>query len=134
MFVSSLTAFIFSKKRLRFCMLPNATSCAKIGYKKVNPHMTNPVNAIVINESDNVATAMADLFEGEVGRFMSEGRIMEISVVESIPQYHKFAIRHILRSEMILKYGEIIGQATCDISAGSHVHVHNMASPGRSDI
>jgi altronate dehydratase small subunit len=96
--------------------------------------MVNPVNAILINEADDVATALAELFEGEVGRYVSRGKIREILIVESIPQYHKFAIRNILRNEKVRKYGEVIGQATFDICAGAHVHVHNIASPGRNEI
>ncbi len=35
----------------------------------------------------------------------------------------------------VIKYGEIIGRATCDIDVGDHVHVHNVESQrGRGDL
>ncbi len=39
---------------------------------------------------------------------------------------HKYAVRHIGSGEDIIKYGNPIGHALCDIEAGEHVHVHNM--------
>jgi altronate hydrolase len=41
---------------------------------------------------------------------------------------HKLALCDIARGEPILKYGQIIGFASTDIRAGSHVHVHNVAA------
>jgi altronate dehydratase small subunit len=96
--------------------------------------MTSPVNSIVINGTDNVATAMEELFQGDVGRYLSKGVFTEIMIVETIPQYHKYAIRNIQKSENVRKYGEVIGQATRNIGAGAHVHVHNISSPGRNHI
>ena len=39
---------------------------------------------------------------------------------------HKHALRDIATGENIIKYGNPIGHATCDIKAGEHVHTHNM--------
>ena len=41
---------------------------------------------------------------------------------------HKYAVREIKRGENVIKYGMPIGHATCDIKAGEHVHVHNVAT------
>jgi hypothetical protein len=41
---------------------------------------------------------------------------------------HKVARRAISAGELIVKYGAVIGVATEPIAAGSHVHVHNIAS------
>ena len=38
---------------------------------------------------------------------------------------HKYAIRDIKCGENIIKYGNPIGHAICDIKAGEHVHTHN---------
>lgn len=32
------------------------------------------------------------------------------------------------RGDQVVEYGEVIGQATADIAAGAHVHVHNITS------
>ena len=39
---------------------------------------------------------------------------------------HKYALRDICEGENIIKYGQPIGHATCDIKAGEHVHTHNV--------
>ena len=39
---------------------------------------------------------------------------------------HKYAIREIKKGENIIKYGNPIGHAVCDIKCGEHVHSHNM--------
>ena len=39
---------------------------------------------------------------------------------------HKYAIRDIKENENIIKYGNPIGHAVCDIKKGEHVHSHNM--------
>ena len=39
---------------------------------------------------------------------------------------HKYALRDIKAGENIIKYGNPIGHATCDIKAGEHVHTHNV--------
>ena len=39
---------------------------------------------------------------------------------------HKYALRDIAEGEDIIKYGNPIGHATCDIKKGEHVHTHNV--------
>lgn len=39
---------------------------------------------------------------------------------------HKYARRAITKGENVIKYGNPIGHATCDIAAGEHVHTHNV--------
>ena len=39
---------------------------------------------------------------------------------------HKYALRDIKCGEDIIKYGNPIGHATCDIKCGEHVHTHNV--------
>lgn len=38
---------------------------------------------------------------------------------------HKYALKDIKEGENIIKYGNPIGHATCDIKKGEHVHTHN---------
>lgn len=38
---------------------------------------------------------------------------------------HKYALRDIKEGENIIKYGNPIGHATCEIKKGEHVHTHN---------
>ena len=39
---------------------------------------------------------------------------------------HKYALRDITEGENIIKYGNPIGHAICDIKKGEHVHTHNI--------
>ena len=41
---------------------------------------------------------------------------------------HKYAVCAIKAGEDVIKYGQPIGHATCDIAAGEHVHSHNLAT------
>ncbi|WP_370582785.1 UxaA family hydrolase [Paracoccus sp. NBH48] len=43
------------------------------------------------------------------------------------PAGHKIARADIARGAAVVKYGQVIGYATCDIVAGDHVHSHNLA-------
>jgi altronate dehydratase small subunit len=95
--------------------------------------MTDQINAILIHEMDDVATAIAELNRGERAKYRARGGIVEILISETIPQYHKFAVRDIRKAEEVRKYGEVIGKALSDIRRGDHVHVHNIESPGRSE-
>ncbi len=90
--------------------------------------------AIVMEESDNVATVVEPIdAPGEVVVEAAGGRIT-VRISDNIPFGHKFAIRDIPEGSFILKYGEPIGVARIDIKAGQHVHVHNLESKrGRGD-
>ncbi len=93
------------------------------------------IDAIVLREKDNVATSLRDLESGEDALVGTLDRTQRFPVREKIPYGHKFAIRNILKGEDILKYGEVMGRATCDIPSGKHVHVHNVESlRGRGDL
>ena len=80
------------------------------------------LDALKITEKDSVAVALRPLRRGD--------RIAvgcgEVEILDAIPVYHKFAVEGIPAGEKILKYGECIGVAMDDISAGAHVHVHNV--------
>ncbi len=94
----------------------------------------NQFNSIMIRESDNVATALVELLQGDVGRYLFQGRIAEVAIVETIPQYHKYAVRNIREKEQVRKYGEVIGLAVDSIAMGAHVHEHNIISPGGNEV
>ncbi|WP_022705573.1 UxaA family hydrolase [Pseudorhodobacter ferrugineus] len=80
--------------------------------------MTNQPS-IRLHPEDNVDIALADL---AVGTEVSGYR-----VAEPVLRGHKIANRAIAAGQNILRYGQIIGAATCDIAQGAHVHVQNLA-------
>ncbi|ENU2557360.1 UxaA family hydrolase [Campylobacter coli] len=81
---------------------------------------------IIVNEKDNVATALRDFKKGE--------KVANIELLNDIASGHKFALKDIKKDEIIIKYAEAIASASCDISTGEWVHVHNTAGiRGRGD-
>nr|WP_302598288.1 altronate dehydratase family protein [uncultured Cellulosilyticum sp.] len=68
---------------------------------------------IKINEKDNVEVALV--------------------ATEAIPAGHKRALVDIKAGEPVIKYGNPIGIATCDIKAGDWVHTHNLKT-GLGDL
>jgi altronate hydrolase len=79
-------------------------------------------NAIKIHERDNVLIALKPFSTGE----NIENNVTSIIAKDDVPAGHKIAIFDILEGEDIVKYGAPIGHATKTISAGEHVHVHNL--------
>lgn len=85
-------------------------------------------NAMIIDSKDNVAVAIEQIAKGETATYVWDGKEISVPVLEDITIYHKLATRDIAKGEPVVKYGEHIGVAACDIKAGQHVHVHNVAS------
>ena len=89
---------------------------------------------IVLDEKDNVATALRALAEGESLLVDVGGMTVEVPVLGSIPFGHKIALAAMDQGEPVIKYGEVIGHAMSKVLAGEHVHVHNVEGlKGRGD-
>ena len=93
--------------------------------------MSNKINAILIHETDDVATAIKKFSKGDFGRYQKRDSMTQIVLNEDIPKFHKFAVRDIRKAELVRKYGEVIGEAIKDIGMGCHVHDHNITSPNQ---
>jgi altronate dehydratase small subunit len=92
------------------------------------------IDAIVVREEDNVATALRDIGAGEEAIAGLLNTTKKISVYEDIPYGHKFAVQDIRKGEDVVKYGEVIGRATRNIPSGAHAHIQNIESlRGRGD-
>lgn len=79
---------------------------------------------VILDPHDNVATAADDLKAGGVATVGDTS----VEVRDDIPRGHKIALRSITQGADIIRYGEIIGAATADITVGEHVHVQNLIS------
>ena len=93
--------------------------------------------ALRVDDLDNVATVFANGIKSgmEVEVRDKKGKIDRITVHADIPYGHKIAVTDIAAGAHIMKYGESIGEAECDIRRGDYVHVHNMkALRGRGDL
>lgn len=82
--------------------------------------MAERPRALLLDPADNVAVAVVALEAGDV--------VLDVSLREPIRFGHKLALRDIAEGEPIVKYHEVIGRASAPITAGQHVHVHNVVS------
>jgi len=85
--------------------------------------MTN-LNMIHLHPTDQIAIARRDLEPGDWIEPIGE---KPFQVREPIPAGHKIALRDIPRLSPVMRYGQVIGQASTDITAGSWVHSHNLS-------
>ena len=76
------------------------------------------MNAIQIHPLDTVAVALLPLKAGAT--------VCGVTLLQDIPQGHKFALMEISKDSNVIKYGLPIGHATANIRAGEHVHTHNV--------
>jgi altronate dehydratase small subunit len=93
------------------------------------------IDAIMLSEQDNVATALRELNADDEACIGVGERRFGVRVEQRIAFGHKLAVRDIPRGTDVLKYGEVIGRASADIPTGMHAHVHNIESlRGRGDL
>ena len=83
----------------------------------------SPPGSIILRPEDNVTVACRDLLRGEP---VAAGGL-DVKLSDNIPLGHKASICEIPAGSEIRKFGQVIGFASRDIPAGSHVHVHNCA-------
>ena len=84
---------------------------------------------IKIHPSDLVAVALTPL---SAGTKIQAGE-QAVTLLEDIPQGHKFALAPIPAGSPVVKYGASIGVAKEDIPAGGWVHIHNIKT-GLGDV
>lgn len=77
---------------------------------------------IRINDSDNVAVALTPLSKDKLIDLGDN----KLTLIQDIPQGHKFALSDLKAGNPIIKYGNQIGIAKEDIAKGSWVHTHNI--------
>jgi altronate dehydratase small subunit len=91
-------------------------------------------SAIVMDARDHVATAIKDLQAGDPITYLRNDQASELILLDPVPFGHKIAIEDLPAGTEIRKYGEVIGRTTAPITAGQHVHVHNVEGiRGRGD-
>ena len=86
---------------------------------------------ILLHEaSDDVGVAVMDLKTGEeIGVVTLEGKdVKQIKLISDVPLGHKVAMTDLAPNKHIIEYGSEIGYAAVRITAGEHVHVHNIKS------
>lgn len=87
--------------------------------------MREEMEALKINSEDNVAVMLCNAVKGTL---ITVGNSGKIKLDQDIFQGHKVALYEIKTGQPIIKYGSVIGYATCDITVGSRVHTDNMTT------
>jgi altronate dehydratase len=83
--------------------------------------------ALVLDQKDNVAVALADLAAGDSCLVAEDGgKKYKMSVIESIPFGHKFSLADLEPHAAVYKYGEEIGKMKVAIKKGGWIHSHNL--------
>ncbi len=91
--------------------------------------------ALRLSEKDNVATLLEDAAPGIEVLIRLGKETDAVNARENIPFGFKIAVTDIARGAAIIKYGETIGSASCDIKQGEMVHIHNLeGGRGRGDL
>lgn len=84
---------------------------------------------IKINKEDKTAVALCPLTKGTELDIDGE----RVTLLEDIPQGHKFALCDMAPGEAVIKYGHSIGNAQTAIKKGSWIHSHNLKT-GLGDL
>lgn len=79
--------------------------------------MSQSPSALLLGDTDSVGIALIALNAGNTQ--------LGVTLVTDIPAGHKFALRDHAVGDAIVKYGQVMGQATVQIRAGEHVHTQN---------
>ncbi len=84
---------------------------------------------IKIHSFDNVAVALKPLTSGTTLTIGDSS----VTLLEDIPQGHKFALTDFSTGSSVIKYGNAIGLAKEDIKTGAWIHTHNLKT-GLGDL
>jgi altronate dehydratase small subunit len=85
-------------------------------------------DAVVLDPRDNVATSLHPITNNAGVKVGGLAKELKLKSNSDLPQGHKIALSDIKSGQYVIKFGEIIGIATADISKGSHVHTHNLST------
>lgn len=89
-------------------------------------NIPNAHAVIRLHPADNVIIALKDLNAGTV---LDE---LSAPLARAIPRGHKIATAAIAAGAQVIRYGQIIGNATRAIAEGDHVHSHNLGMGAHS--
>lgn len=89
------------------------------------------INALLMDERDNVVTCVAAVAKGDRIVYQKNGELCALTAEEDIPFCHKAALEDLPQGAQVFKYGEMIGQATAPIVRGHWVSHENIVSVPR---
>ena len=95
------------------------------------------INALLIDETDNVVTTVADIKRGEDVVYQKGSEYMSLKAEEDIPFCHKVALKDFAMDEDVIKYGESLGHTDKEIKKGhwvNHEHIHSVPRDYDSEL
>ncbi len=87
------------------------------------------IHFVVHEDGDSVGTVVVEGVKSGAtlnGWVMEQDRVVEVRTVSDIPIGHKIALNALQPGDTVMKYGVDIGKVVAPISAGEHLHVHNV--------
>ena len=72
------------------------------------------INALMMDEQDNVVTCVTEVPAGEEVIFRKGTELQTVKAEENIPYCHKIALTDLPAGSDVVKYGELIGRTTED--------------------
>jgi hypothetical protein len=94
----------------------------------------NRWHATALDANDNVATVLEPVAANQDVIVDVAGKPVRVRALQPIALGHKIALVDLHSGDLLVKYGEVIGEATVPIARGAWVHVHNLRSlRARSD-
>ena len=89
------------------------------------------INALMIDEADNVVTCVDEVSEGSEVFYRKGNDILSVTAIENIPYCHKVALKDFAEGEDVIKYGESLGKTNCAVKKGGWLSDKNMHSVPR---
>ncbi|MEV0157149.1 altronate dehydratase family protein [Micromonospora sp. NPDC050686] len=89
------------------------------------------MSLLVLHEGDDVAVATRALPGGASVPVPGAG---EVTLRGDLPAGHKVALRDLPAGALVRKYGQVIGRTLTAVSAGEHVHLHNLGMPADAPV
>ena len=83
--------------------------------------------AMLLHASDNSAVAVEDILKDETVEIVCKGEVTKNIVAKAdIPFGFKVSTEDTKENSNILKYGQVIGMASCPVAQGDRLHVENI--------
>lgn len=89
------------------------------------------VNALLMDEKDNVVTCVKEVAAGQTVVYQKDGQLCTLTAAQDIPYCHKVALEPLAEGSDVIKYGELIGRTLAPIEKGGWVSHENIYSVPR---
>lgn len=89
------------------------------------------INVLLMGETDNVVTCVADVPAGSAVRYRKGNEVLTLTALEDIPYCHKIALTDIPEGGEVIKYDESLGRTSEVIGRGHWVSHNNLFSVPR---